>query len=460
MRSEKVNSKDEKQEEVETMDITDKTESTKSPDLETPQQQQQNNNINSGYLNLEIHTTTGGQFQLEIHKSQSVEQLKRIICRKLNLAKDRICLLYKDRDLRDGSLVDNQVVEGSKVTLLPIVETGLVSQKPEQSVLQALESLSDAQVNTFLEGKAPLNLTMRVGDHMMFIQLQLSTVGNGKLSPNKRQQQQSPSSNNVSRRPRVTSSSSSSASTSSSSDGHVQSTQGNRTLAEASRNLSQTLQHFSTQTKTSTPADASTSSSTSANSKEVCVGRGAIIESMQHHGRGVYSGTFSGTLNPALQDSNGNPKRDISTIIHILNDLLGASSSNSNGSRRHRGTQTLKSTQHKVHEELKTNLSSSVELSRETLMTRGKMEQLQQLLQERRERRRARRQAKAPYSLSPASLSSSSSNSSSSSASSNWLNSSSTSSPPSTPSPAAIVLHPETDTDYIELSNEAEAMAI
>ena len=53
-------------------------------------------------------------------------------------------------------------------------------------------------------------------------------------------------------------------------------------------------------------------------------GGGAIIESMHHHGRGVYSGTFSGTLNPALQDRNGQPKRDITTIIHILNDLLCA----------------------------------------------------------------------------------------------------------------------------------------
>ena len=31
-----------------------------------------------------------------------------------------------------------------------------------------------------------------------------------------------------------------------------------------------------------------------------------------------------GTLNPALQDRHGRPKRDISTIIHILNDLLCA----------------------------------------------------------------------------------------------------------------------------------------
>ena len=33
---------------------------------------------------------------------------------------------------------------------------------------------------------------------------------------------------------------------------------------------------------------------------------------------------LSGTLNPALQDRQGRPKRDISTIIHILNDLLCA----------------------------------------------------------------------------------------------------------------------------------------
>ena len=31
-----------------------------------------------------------------------------------------------------------------------------------------------------------------------------------------------------------------------------------------------------------------------------------------------------GTLNPALQDRFGRPKIDISTIIHILNDLLCA----------------------------------------------------------------------------------------------------------------------------------------
>lgn len=85
----------------------------------------------------------------------------------------------------------------------------------------------------------------------------------------------------------------------------------NPALAEASRNLTQTLRKLS---KKVFPRGDGSRRITS----------GAVIESMKHHGKGIYSGTFSGTLNPALQDKHGRPKRDISTIIHILNDLLSA----------------------------------------------------------------------------------------------------------------------------------------
>lgn len=49
-------------------------------------------------------------------------------------------------------------------------------------MMQALESLNDTQVNDFLSGKSPLNLTMRLGDHMMLIQLQLSTLNSSSSS--------------------------------------------------------------------------------------------------------------------------------------------------------------------------------------------------------------------------------------------------------------------------------------
>lgn len=111
----------------------------------------------------------------------------------------------------------------------------------------------------------------------------------------------------------------------------------NPALAEASRNLTQTLRklskrvftnktHMLEATSPSPSSQPSTSrSGTALNNAQTAAGSsGAVIESMKHHGKGIYSGTFSGTLNPALQDKNGRPKRDISTIIHILNDLLSA----------------------------------------------------------------------------------------------------------------------------------------
>lgn len=122
------------------------------------------------------------------------------------------------------------------------------------------------------------------------------------------------------------------------------------TLAEASRNLTKTLRKLSKEVFSSkgdasaiaisdekrsrsnnTPTNSSSGSHQS--SAVAGFGSGAVIESMRNHGRGIYSGTFSGTLNPALQDRYGRPKRDISTVIHILNDLLSATPHYSRGAR-------------------------------------------------------------------------------------------------------------------------------
>ncbi|KAK6634760.1 hypothetical protein RUM44_000007 [Polyplax serrata] len=127
-------------------------------------------------ITITVAPTTGGTFDISVQKDTAVENLKKVISKKLKVPKERILLLHKERQLRDGNLQQNSIYHGSTLTLLPSVETGLLSQRPEQGVMQALESLNDSQVNDFLSGKAPLNLTMRLGDHMMLIQLQLSSV--------------------------------------------------------------------------------------------------------------------------------------------------------------------------------------------------------------------------------------------------------------------------------------------
>ncbi|PZC70681.1 hypothetical protein B5X24_HaOG215083 [Helicoverpa armigera] len=133
-------------------------------------------------ITLNIQTTTGGNFSISLNGKNTVEHLKKLVSKKLKVSKDRICLLHRERQLRDGTLEENGLLDGSRVILLPSVETGLLSHRPENSVMQALESLNDTQVNDFLSGKSPLNLTMRLGDHMMLIQLQLSTLNSATTS--------------------------------------------------------------------------------------------------------------------------------------------------------------------------------------------------------------------------------------------------------------------------------------
>merc|ERR1719195_1473667 len=131
---------------------------------------------NPNNLNITVAPFTGGPFEVKVSKMDTVDELKKVIARRLKVSKERIYLLYRESELVEGNVSTNLLVDGSTVTLLPRAETGLISPKPEQSVMQALESLNEQQVNDFLSGAAPLNLTMRLGDHMMLIQLQLSTV--------------------------------------------------------------------------------------------------------------------------------------------------------------------------------------------------------------------------------------------------------------------------------------------
>lgn len=465
-------------------------------------------------ITISVTPTTGGQFDLSVTKNDTIENLKKLISKKLKVPKERICLLHRERQLRDGTVGENQLVDGSRLTLLPSVETGLLAQRPEQSVMQALESLNDSQVNDFLSGKAPLNLTMRLGDHMMLIQLQLSTVtptsSSGSSNSNSNSSKRSSANKSV---PLVTkhqpkssvsdplasltsivnkSIEENSSSPNKLKDKHLpikrigtfslveprkstpnsdaatmiaeesvqnetdysasttpknefihssvmdidsavvksvnesnyktnackcdvgssnrsigsstRPTLDTRALAEASRNLTQTLKQLSSEVLTS-KADPIEDVSTTKRRQ------GAIIESMHHHGKGVYSGTFSGTLNPALQDRFGRPKRDISTIIHILNDLLCATpqyrsnrnnSGSTPGSPEKSVTTQTGSTQTSDTEvsssSSQTLLSSTAAESLENQATRGKMERLRLIMEERRERRRMARTR--PYSRS------------------------------------------------------------
>ncbi|XP_062843748.1 midnolin-like [Trichomycterus rosablanca] len=403
-------------------------------------------------MHLYIQSTTGTQFELAVPSEETVEGLKRRLSQKLRVPRDRLALLHKDTRLSSGRLQDFGVTDRSKLTLVPSVEAGLMSQasRPEQSIMQALESLTETQVSDFLSGRSPLTLALRVGDHMMFVQLQLaaqhsSTQQCAARDPSGTTGTPTVSCGGNSGHPHITPA----VHNQRSSAMHHQAHRANHGQhAHLSTPSSPTLSPSSVRypdlaTSACNPGpraaspyqqgDCGTQSFSGSSSSWPSHKPGAVIESFVNHAPGVFSGTFSGTLHPNCQDNSGRPRRDISTILQILNDLLSAT-------RHYQGTPSalaqlrchaqspvspratppaspclppsptamelpsatfspsLPTSDRPVLSHTRmTKLTGEPSRQTENRATRCKVERLQLLLQQRRLRRRVRREPRAPY---------------------------------------------------------------
>ncbi|XP_058393836.1 midnolin isoform X4 [Diceros bicornis minor] len=375
-------------------------------------------------MSLAIHSTTGTRYELSVPPDETVEGLRKRLSQRLKVPKERLALLHKDTRLSSGKLQEFGVGDGSKLTLVPTVEAGLMSQasRPEQSVMQALESLTETQVSDFLSGRSPLTLALRVGDHMMFVQLQLAAqhaplqhrhvlaaaaaAAAARGDPSIAAPVPSPCRpvSSAARVPPVPTSPAP-ASPSPVTAGSFRSHSPSAACPEMD---------------CSPPASASPTSTPGGSPASRSRKPGAVIESFVNHAPGVFSGTFSGTLHPNCQDSSGRPRRDIGTILQILNDLLSAT--------RHYQGMPPSLSQLRCHaqcapaspapdlapkttscEKLAATAPASLSQARvckppgdrlrqtENRATRCKVERLQLLLQQKRLRRKARRDARGPY---------------------------------------------------------------
>ncbi|XP_016395750.1 midnolin-like isoform X2 [Sinocyclocheilus rhinocerous] len=354
-------------------------------------------------MNVSISSTTGSRFELSVPLDETVLGLKRRLSEKLRVPGERLLLLHRDTRLNSGKLLDFGVADGSRLTLVPTVEAGLMSQscRSEQSVLRALETLSDAQVSDFLSGRSPLTLALRVGDHMMFVQLQLAaqpSVSRGPAGPN-----QTPTGAVSSENPSDSQQRALDVMNAPSSS-HVHHAHSTQSPAPALQSHPVSHAHHS-QSPAHAPPCAQAEGSTQS-PRQRCK-PGAVIESLVNHAPGVFSGTFSGTLHPNCQDSSGRPRRDVSTILQILNDLLSAT-------RHCQGSPpTLThlhcppaspcspppsptSDQRQPHAHLRRPSGERLRQTENKAM-RCKLEQLRLLLQQRRLRRKARRDSRGPY---------------------------------------------------------------
>ncbi|XP_023588933.1 midnolin, partial [Trichechus manatus latirostris] len=338
--------------------------------------------------------------------------------------------------LSSGKLQEFGVGDGSKLTLVPTVEAGLMSQasRPEQSVMQALESLTETQVSDFLSGRSPLTLALRVGDHMMFVQLQLAA----QHAPLQHRHVLAAAAAAAARGDPSTTTPVTSPCRPVSSAARVPPVPSSPAPASPSPVTAGSFRSHATSTTCPKQMDCSPPASSSASTTSTPGGSpaprprkpGAVIESFVNHAPGVFSGTFSGTLHPNCQDSSGRPRRDIGTILQILNDLLSAT--------RHYQGMPPSLTQLRCHAQCTPAAAPAPDLApkstsceklpaappasllqgqsqirmckppgacapgdrlrqTENRATRCKVERLQLLLQQKRLRRKARRDARGPY---------------------------------------------------------------
>uniref|UniRef100_H2YCM4 Ubiquitin-like domain-containing protein n=1 Tax=Ciona savignyi TaxID=51511 RepID=H2YCM4_CIOSA len=388
-------------------------------------------------ITLSVCPTTGGNFELEIGSDDSIEGLRRKIARHLQTPRERLTILFKEKVLSNGTLLDHRIQDGNKITLLPTVESGFSStvQGTQQSIIQAIESLSDVQIDDFLSGRSPLTLALRVGDHMMFVQLQLEqsmVQGGTPPSPHPTSSAGESVANPPPQAIRTLHKNASRNTHASRNAPHAETpsplwrASTVRCFVDIESNASPTtyrISGFNILCYVINPIVSAQNYGkerprSSASSPTVAPPAGACIDSFTTHGPGIFSGTFSGSLHPNIQDTDGRPKRDPQTILQILTDLLSAT--NHYQVRRNRDSNLFRrlcancwhASHHNVPPPLTPTRTPSrtthdvisrpavnrlKQLLQENNTTRSKLQQLTHMMKQRKLRRKMRREACGPY---------------------------------------------------------------
>ncbi|XP_038126080.1 midnolin-B-like isoform X1 [Cyprinodon tularosa] len=317
-------------------------------------------------MRLTVTSTTGFPVELSVHRGETAEGLRRLISQKLRLQTDRIIVVHKDRHLTAGALVEQGVTDGSRLTLVPVIETGSANSTKERTVMNTLESLTESQINDFLSGRLPLTLSLGAGAHTMYVQLQMTQKvrelqGNMDSIVQPRCTRQPAEMNNVDLHESSSDGSSMGFSCSKTSSPPLvsahstsllqRSTHRPRTDFISSTNAapgscssactpcpllnptpSHSLPHAATPVCSSRPSGSEPGRLSPAPASTFVEGDvpgqlkspGAVIDSVTSHSPGVFSGTFSGTLGPCRHGGISHPRRGIAIILQILNDLLRA----------------------------------------------------------------------------------------------------------------------------------------
>ena len=266
----------------------------------------------------------------------------------------------------------------------------------------------------YLSGASPLNMTMKLGEYVMLVQLRLDQVDpppSEKISSNNSDQSvcdQTTSGHEPHQ--------------SSRSEQSVLSQQGEvggcdprphtveeekrplpkrqkldpKALTAASRDLIQTLQRIISQVRDLPPSSLARKDEESQLRKDERVGprpseevQQPMLGPLKNHGSGIYGGTFEGPLGSAVLDQGGLPVNNTGTIVHILRDLLTCAFK-SFGEGRDGGADKPKTTAMEPGAQLVDKVAIKL-FEEEKEATRDKVENLRRQIAEKRARRKERK---------------------------------------------------------------------
>ena len=268
----------------------------------------------------------------------------------------------------------------------------------------------------YLSGASPLNMTMKLGEYVMLVQLRLDQVeprsekkpsshsdqsacgqtisgSEDHLTPSSELEDNVPSQRGGDPRPKTVEFE------------KVKSPQPKRpkldpkALTAASKDLIQTLQRIISQVKDLPPVSLVEKSGGSEDSqrgeKENSGSKKEeelpMLGPLKNHGKGIYGGTFAGPLGSAVLDQGGLPVPNTGTIVHILRDLLKCAFK-SFGEARDAAAKPEKTSKTKKETNPEARLDTiGSNLSKEQKeATRLKMENLRKQIAEKRARRKER----------------------------------------------------------------------
>jgi hypothetical protein len=136
-------------------------------------------------FSIVIFPVIGNNLEAKVRNTDTIERLKNAISIYLQIPKENFVLSFSDTQLKKGSLKENGITKGCRITLLPSARTGLLGRKHEYSALRQLQNDKEKETNSFLNETESLQFLVRFRGYETKFQVNLTEAELGNFSRDK-----------------------------------------------------------------------------------------------------------------------------------------------------------------------------------------------------------------------------------------------------------------------------------